>query len=213
MIRTLISLGAIALLSACASDGRGTQYSSARASVPAATYIPVTPGATPVLTVPAGAIPVTVQPAGTPIGPPTVSSVSTPIEVAAAPVSVPVLAPVAAPVSAPTPAPETVTQAAVALPRTPAAPEPRARFATGPIYSACQKAGRKAASRARCGCVQWVADRELSASDQRRGAGYFSNQHKLQQVRQTSEQNAANGKFWAAWKAYGQSASRQCSGT
>lgn len=48
---------------------------------------------------------------------------------------------------------------------------PSALYATGPIKTACEAAGRKQASRAKCGCVQAVADMELSAADQRRGAG------------------------------------------
>lgn len=84
-------------------------------------------------------------------------------------------------------------------------------YATGPIQQACQRAGRKASSRARCGCIQAVANRELSARDQRRGAGYFSNQHALQEVRQSD--NPGNERFWKAWKAYGQRAASVCKGT
>ena len=84
-------------------------------------------------------------------------------------------------------------------------------YATGPIYTACLVGGRSAASRARCGCVQAVADRELSASDQRRGASYFKNPHKLQEVRQSNDAN--NERFWKAWKAYGERAAALCSGT
>ena len=88
---------------------------------------------------------------------------------------------------------------------------PAVLYATGPIQAACQRAGRKAASRARCGCVQAVADRELSARDQRRGAGYFSDPHALQEVRQSD--NSGNERFWKAWKAYGQRAAEVCRGT
>ncbi|KIN63413.1 hypothetical protein Z946_2285 [Sulfitobacter noctilucicola] len=86
------------------------------------------------------------------------------------------------------------------------------QFASGPIQKACQAQDRKAATRARCGCVQAVANRELSAADQRRGAKYFKDPHALQQVRQNQDNNASNRRFWAAWKAYGQSATRTCSG-
>lgn len=88
---------------------------------------------------------------------------------------------------------------------------PTVLFATGPIQQACQRAGRKAASRARCGCVQAVADRELTGAQQRRGAGFFSDPARLQEVRQSD--NAANERFWTAWKAYGQVAARLCSNT
>jgi len=83
-------------------------------------------------------------------------------------------------------------------------------FATGPIQAACQKSGRKQASRAHCGCVQAVANQELSAADQRRGAGYFSDPHALQEVRQSSQSVASNGRFWAAWKEFGAQAERMC---
>jgi hypothetical protein len=69
-------------------------------------------------------------------------------------------------------------------------------FATGPLNSACLAAGRKQASRARCGCIQAVADRELSAADQRRGVRVF---------------RASDNAFWAAWKAYGNTAQTLCS--
>lgn len=84
----------------------------------------------------------------------------------------------------------------------------RLPFATGPIYAACQAGGRRAASQARCGCVQAVADQALSRSDQRRGAGYFKDPHALQEVRQSD--NAGNERFWKAWKAYGQQAAEIC---
>jgi len=85
------------------------------------------------------------------------------------------------------------------------------RYATGPIKTAGEAAGRKQASRAKCGCVQAVADMELSAADQRRGAGYFRDPHALQEVRQSSQSNASNGRFWAAWKAFGARAEALCS--
>ncbi|MEO0380151.1 MAG: hypothetical protein AAF252_07750, partial [Pseudomonadota bacterium] len=90
---------------------------------------------------------------------------------------------------------------------------PSVLFATGPIQQACQADRRKQSSRARCGCVQAVADQSLSASDQRRGAGYFKNPQALQDVRQNQDSNASNRRFWAAWKAYGQAAAAACSGT
>ena len=88
---------------------------------------------------------------------------------------------------------------------------PAVLFATGPIQQACQRAGRKAASRARCGCIQAVADRELSSRDQKRGASYFANPAKLQEVRQSD--STGNERFWKAWKAFGESAELLCSAT
>lgn len=84
-------------------------------------------------------------------------------------------------------------------------------YATGPIQQACAGQRRKEASRARCGCIQAVADQSLSAAYQRRGAGYFSNPALLQEVRQSD--SAANERFWQAWKAFGETAAAMCSGT
>ena len=81
-------------------------------------------------------------------------------------------------------------------------------FATGPIYSACRAVGRDAASRSRCGCVQAVANRELDASDQRRGAGFFSAPHQAQVVRQSDR--SIDERFWLRWKDYSETAARIC---
>lgn len=83
-----------------------------------------------------------------------------------------------------------------------------ARVASGPIATACLQAGRKAATRQRCGCVQSVANSQLSGSDQRRGAAFFSNPQKAQDTRQSD--NAANEAFWLRWKAFGSEAAQIC---
>ncbi|MGB3244940.1 MAG: hypothetical protein WBB25_10420 [Sulfitobacter sp.] len=92
-----------------------------------------------------------------------------------------------------------------------AAPSVVVQFARGPIQQACQSGGRKAASHTRCGCVQAVANQTLSGADQRRGAQYFKNPHKLQEVRQSD--NAGNERFWKVWKEFGQSAGAVCGGS
>jgi len=84
-------------------------------------------------------------------------------------------------------------------------------FAKGPIQQACQAGGRKAASRARCGCVQAVADRELSAGDQRRGASLWGDPARLQEIRQSDA--AGNERFWQAWKGFAGEAARLCADT
>ncbi len=89
-----------------------------------------------------------------------------------------------------------------------AAPAPAVRFATGPIYSACLGAGRAGATETRCGCVQWVADRQLTAGQQRRGAGYFNDQQDLQEARQSG--NSSDSEFWTAWRKFGASAGDLC---
>lgn len=84
-------------------------------------------------------------------------------------------------------------------------------FANGPLNTACMQSGRKQANRARCGCIQAVADRELSSSQQRRGVKVFKDPHSLQEARQSD--NSSDNAFWAAWKAYGNTASTLCSAT
>ena len=84
-------------------------------------------------------------------------------------------------------------------------------FAKGPIQQACQAGGRKAASRARCGCVQAVADRTLSQADQRRGASLWDDPARLQEIRQSDA--AGNERFWGEWKGFAGEASRLCADT
>lgn len=81
-------------------------------------------------------------------------------------------------------------------------------FASGPIASACRNGGRKQATRDRCGCVQAVADRNLSSTEQRRGVAFFNDPQKAQDLRQSD--NSGNERFWKKWKAYGAEAARLC---
>ncbi len=83
-----------------------------------------------------------------------------------------------------------------------------ARSASGPISAACLVAGRKGATRARCGCVQGVANITLSGGDQRLGASFFNDPHRAQEIRQSD--NGAHEAFWERWKAFGDQAARQC---
>lgn len=84
-------------------------------------------------------------------------------------------------------------------------------FATGPIHRACLSGDRTAATPARCGCVQAVADQSLNVSDQKRGAKFFENPHLAQETRQSDR--SSDERFWLAWKAFGQTASAACSST
>lgn len=86
---------------------------------------------------------------------------------------------------------------------------PTQQFATGPIQRACMAQGRKAANSQRCGCIQAVADQQLSSAEQRRGVKVFKDPHKLQVWRQSDR--SGDNAFWATWKAFGQSAERTCS--
>ena len=78
----------------------------------------------------------------------------------------------------------------------------------GAIERACLKAGRKNASRSLCGCIQQVADVTLTGSQQRRGAKYFFDPAKLQEVRQSDRRS--DEAFWKDWKAFGKSAETYC---
>ena len=182
MIRTIGLTMSLAALAACG-DGRGSPYSSARAQQSSVAYVPVTPGAVPVTGGQTLSGPIAVTPGAVPIQPGDAS---------AGVVQTTALAP------------------APAAPA-PAAPAPAVRFATGPIYSACLESSRSGASQQRCGCVQWVADRQLDADQQRRGATFFTNQHGLQEVRQSDGRSDAE--FWTAWKAFGASAGDMCRNT
>jgi len=42
---------------------------------------------------------------------------------------------------------------------------PTQLYATGPLQRACLSQGRKAASSQRCGCIQAVADQQLSTAE------------------------------------------------
>ena len=81
-------------------------------------------------------------------------------------------------------------------------------YATGPIQTACLRADRKAATRQLCGCVQAVADRRLSRSDQTLAVSFFADPHRAQEVRQSD--NRAHRIFWDKYKAFSASAKKSC---
>lgn len=87
-------------------------------------------------------------------------------------------------------------------------PTPRVMFATGPIYSACMSSDRKARSRALCGCIQAVANTDLTAGDQRVVATFWDDPQKVQDIRQSDRPN--NERLWRSYKAYGGRVERLC---
>ncbi|MGC3938679.1 hypothetical protein ACOTTU_12815 [Roseobacter sp. EG26] len=87
-------------------------------------------------------------------------------------------------------------------------PATSVRFAAGPIASACLIHNRPAASRARCGCIQAVADRTLSQQQQQRSVVFFSDPGQLQDIRQSDA--PGNERFWNAWKNFAETAEVQC---
>lgn len=80
----------------------------------------------------------------------------------------------------------------------------------GTIERACMAGGRKAASRALCGCIQDVADITLSWRDQRRAAKFFREPHKAQETRQSSD--LGDKRFWKTYKNFGATAEAYCRG-
>ena len=82
--------------------------------------------------------------------------------------------------------------------------------ASGPISKACLQAGRKAANRRLCGCIQGVADRQLSGSDQRMAASLFSDPHRAQEIRQSDR--SSHEAFWKRYKSFTGTAERTCKG-
>jgi hypothetical protein len=86
----------------------------------------------------------------------------------------------------------------------------RSADATGPIARACNASDRDAANRRSCACIQQVANMSLSGADQRRGARFFADPDRAQDVRLSDTQ--ANDAFWERWTAFGQRAEASCGG-
>lgn len=78
----------------------------------------------------------------------------------------------------------------------------------GPIEHACMKAGRKAANRSLCSCIQGAANATLSRSEQKRAAKFFKDPHKAQETRQSDR--SSDERFWNAYKQFGETAQRAC---
>ncbi|MFW2544647.1 arginine transporter [Primorskyibacter sp. 2E107] len=87
---------------------------------------------------------------------------------------------------------------------------PTVSFASGPISRACLSSGRSAANARLCGCIQGVANRDLSSSDQRTAVKFFSDPHHAQEVRQSD--NPGNEAFWKRYKAFAARAEQTCQG-
>ncbi|WP_300037259.1 hypothetical protein [uncultured Roseobacter sp.] len=85
------------------------------------------------------------------------------------------------------------------------------QFASGKISNACMAHRRKAASQARCGCIQAVANRTLTISEQARGVRFFEEPDLAQAIR-TSDASG-NEQFWATWSRFADLAARTCEGT
>lgn len=82
-------------------------------------------------------------------------------------------------------------------------------FATGPIYSACQKSDRPAKSNSLCGCVQASADTILNRSEQSRAVAFFRKPELSQVTRQSDR--SGDERFWKRYKQFVSVAERTCS--
>ncbi len=80
--------------------------------------------------------------------------------------------------------------------------------ASGPMSRACMASDRKARSDALCGCVQAMANRHLSASEQSRATKFWRDPQRVQDMRQSD--NPRNEAFWAKWKAFGADVEQTC---
>lgn len=80
----------------------------------------------------------------------------------------------------------------------------------GPIETACNRSDRAAATRALCRCVDNVADRMLTRSEQRRAARFFRDPDEAQRVRMSRDQR--DNEFWARYRAWGEAAEAMCRG-
>lgn len=81
-------------------------------------------------------------------------------------------------------------------------------LAGGVIEAACLKSDRAGANRDLCGCLQAVANAVLSSSYQRRGAEFFIDPHKSQDVRMSKR--AADEQFWAHWERFADTSVKHC---
>jgi hypothetical protein len=80
----------------------------------------------------------------------------------------------------------------------------------GPVERACNASGRSQATPRLCTCIQQTADALLSWNEQRRAAGFFSDPHEAQEVRQSGR--AADEVFWQRYRAFGEAAEARCAG-
>jgi hypothetical protein len=79
---------------------------------------------------------------------------------------------------------------------------------TGPIARACNASDRQQANPQSCACIQIVANQRLSNADQRRGARFFRDPDRAQDVRLSD--TAANDAFWERWTDFGAAVEAQC---
>jgi len=77
----------------------------------------------------------------------------------------------------------------------------------GKIQRACNKSDRNPSS-STCRCIQKVANKELTRSDQKLAAKFFKDPQLAQDTRQSS--NASKERFWKRYKKFGATAQNTC---
>ena len=78
----------------------------------------------------------------------------------------------------------------------------------GPIETACNRSDRQAATRAMCRCIDDVAGRMLTRSEQRRAARFFQDPQLAQDAR--ASRTRADNEFWDRYRAFGDRAEAVC---
>ncbi|MEM0935359.1 MAG: hypothetical protein AAF646_00845 [Pseudomonadota bacterium] len=76
------------------------------------------------------------------------------------------------------------------------------------IERACNQSDRRAVTRELCSCIQRVADQTLTNADQRKGARFFRDPQRAQEVRKSD--TPANDAFWERWRNFGTQARNIC---
>ena len=76
------------------------------------------------------------------------------------------------------------------------------------IKRACLASDREAATRARCRCIQRVADQALTRSDQKTVAKWFRDPHQAQELKMSKTQR--DDALWDRYRNFGQMAMAIC---
>lgn len=76
------------------------------------------------------------------------------------------------------------------------------------IENACNASERRAATRELCRCIDNVAQRMLTRSEQRRAARFFRNPDEAQRVRMSSDPGDRD--FWRRYREWGEMAEAMC---
>lgn len=76
------------------------------------------------------------------------------------------------------------------------------------IENACVRSDRAAATRARCACVQRVANQHLTRADQRQASRFFRDPDRAHQVRFSRDER--DRAFWQRYRAFADAAETLC---